>query len=647
MSGKIGPTIYVYLAILAIIALGALVFSVLFLFVFPASLARTLSEVRERNRFLASKLVWLHLLHLGPVLSLLGATGAVNRSELTILFGTITGLPAAVCDLVMVLKISASLKQVYEDRGWDTAGIVFGRSVGLMWTVSFLLMWLVGLIQLGARVVTSWSGYGILFHFLGPGGFVAWLMYWVQTSRCRQRLRENQPNAHRTGSIEADYDDQFHRPSQIDKTSAAVNGTTLEAIMGSRHRGQLPVALSIRYVRKLAADLASMHSQGVTHGNVRPQSVKVYENDDPQLIGASAAGCIDRNSDRSQSEAGVIRHAYMAPEQVDGNPTAASDQYSLGCILYELLTGKTPFVAKLAGEPASTDERWVESTRTFRRIVSRDLDAICLKCLSPDVGRRYGSMDELANDLDRYAQGKPVAARPLGRGMRVAKWMRRHPILTVTCPPLFVFVACIAISSAIPSLREPVKIDPGSPFPLPATTRVSGALPSPATDYQDPVYLNAARLSRNLLKNGSFEEAPQSGWVVRSWRMNPRASAIVTDHSRSGKGSAILRSGQSDDCMFAQKVTVKPEKRYLLCGWVQSKDVVIVDRAGQMGANLSVWGGFESSQSIVGTMDWTYLTLVFNSGGRTEVEVGCRLGHHGSLASGTAWFDDLVLIELP
>jgi hypothetical protein len=62
---------------------------------------------------------------------------------------------------------------------------------------------------------------------------------------------------------------------------------------------------------------------------------------------------------------------------------------------------------------------------------------------------------------------------------------------------------------------------------------------------------------------------------------------------------------------------------------------------------LAVRGGFESSRSLIGTNDWTYLTLLFDSGDRTEVELGSRLGHHGSLASGTAWFDDLVLLELP
>jgi hypothetical protein len=63
--------------------------------------------------------------------------------------------------------------------------------------------------------------------------------------------------------------------------------------------------------------------------------------------------------------------------------------------------------------------------------------------------------------------------------------------------------------------------------------------------------------------------------------------------------------------------------------------------------NLSVWSGFEASKSLLGTKEWTYQAVVFGSGDRTEVEVGARLGHHGSTATGTVWLDDLVLIEIP
>jgi hypothetical protein len=161
-----------------------------------------------------------------------------------------------------------------------------------------------------------------------------------------------------------------------------------------------------------------------------------------------------------------------------------------------------------------------------------------------------------------------------------------------------------------------------------------------------PEYLTPERRRANLLVDGSFEDGGNS-WTNRSWRGNANSAAIVSDVHKVGKSAAVLRSSAADDVMYLQKVTVKPKTRYLLSGWVRTEKVVVEQEGGATGANLSVAGGFEATSSLVGTKGWTYLALVFASGDREEVEIGARLGHHGSTASGTAWFDDLVLIEIP
>lgn len=161
-----------------------------------------------------------------------------------------------------------------------------------------------------------------------------------------------------------------------------------------------------------------------------------------------------------------------------------------------------------------------------------------------------------------------------------------------------------------------------------------------------PEYITAECRRANLLVNGSFENGDKS-WTLRSWRSNRDALSIDPAKGKSGKASVLLRSSTADDAMLWQKVAVKPKTRYLCCGWVRTEDVAVAEKGGSMGANLSVWGGYEASKSLVGTKDWTYQALVFGSGDRTEVEVGGRLGHHGSTATGAAWFDDLVLIEIP
>ncbi len=164
--------------------------------------------------------------------------------------------------------------------------------------------------------------------------------------------------------------------------------------------------------------------------------------------------------------------------------------------------------------------------------------------------------------------------------------------------------------------------------------------------YRLPKFVTPEKRRTNLMADGSFEDGGKA-WSPRSWRGNQSVATIVADEQKSGKAAALLRSAIADDAMFLQKVKVKPKTRYLLSGWIRTEKVVVAEKGGTMGANLSVSGGFEASLPLTGTKGWTYRTLVFNSGARTELEVGARLGHHGSTASGSAWFDDLILIELP
>jgi hypothetical protein len=119
----------------------------------------------------------------------------------------------------------------------------------------------------------------------------------------------------------------------------------------------------------------------------------------------------------------------------------------------------------------------------------------------------------------------------------------------------------------------------------------------------------------------------------------------VRSVQHSGKSAVLLQSKDADDMMAWQKVMVRPNTRYLLGGWIRTEDVD-VQQGGTTGATLSIWGGYEATHSLVGTANWTYRSLIFNSGDRTEIEVGPRLGRHSSIASGKAWFDDVVLIEL-
>jgi serine/threonine-protein kinase len=123
---------------------------------------------------------------------------------------------------------------------------------------------------------------------------------------------------------------------------------------------------------------------------------------------------------------------YLAPELTAGHEaaTSASDVYSLGAILYELLTGAPPFQAQTTLEAIRlAAANAVRPPRQANPAIPRDLETICLKCLETEPGKRYPSADELAEDLENFLARRPIAARPVGTLGRLGRWCRRQPVI--------------------------------------------------------------------------------------------------------------------------------------------------------------------------------------------------------------------------
>jgi len=168
-----------------------------------------------------------------------------------------------------------------------------------------------------------------------------------------------------------------------------------------------------------------------------------------------------------------------------------------------------------------------------------------------------------------------------------------------------------------------------------------------------PEWLTPARMQTSLLSDGSFEDStgPEvTGWAVRSVQGRASAASIDPGTARSGRAAVKLRTdpaGGRDAVCLQRDQAVKPHTRYVLAGWVKIHDVVNTEqKGGTAGGLLTIDDAYETSDPFLGTHDWSYRSVVFDSGERTSVKVGCRLGHIGTTGRGTAWFDDLVLIEL-
>ncbi|MFO1500216.1 MAG: protein kinase [Verrucomicrobiota bacterium] len=233
-----------------------------------------------------------------------------------------------------------------------------------------------------------------------------------------------------------------------------VEGESLSKILIN---GPLPARRAARHLTIVAEAIHYAHERGILHRDLKPSNVLIDSNDQPHVTDFGLARRLDGDSDLTMTGQVLGSPNYMPPEQATarrGKLDRRSDVYSLGAMLYHLLTSRPPFGAEsltdtldqvLNSEPVSP--------RLLHPNLPRDLETICLKCLEKDPEKRYPTAQEFAQELDRFLCGRPIEARPVAPLERVWRWCRRKPAFAGSLFLILILILIVIIGSPIAIIR--------------------------------------------------------------------------------------------------------------------------------------------------------------------------------------------------
>ncbi len=189
----------------------------------------------------------------------------------------------------------------------------------------------------------------------------------------------------------------------------------------------------VQLIQKVASAVEYAHGRGIFHRDLKPGNILIDERGEPLVSDFGLAKSLDANNDLTRTLTAIGTPGYIAPEQATSagaDLTPAADVYGLGAILFYLLTGRPPFLGENAlavlRQAAETD---APKLRSLNPSLDRDLEIICARCLERDPRLRYRSAGDLAADLQRWLENRPIAARPVGIPARIWRWSRRNPKL--------------------------------------------------------------------------------------------------------------------------------------------------------------------------------------------------------------------------
>jgi serine/threonine protein kinase/tetratricopeptide (TPR) repeat protein len=332
----------------------------------------------------------------------------------------------------------------------------------------------------------------------------------------------------------------------------APGGSLLDAGPALRDDPRRSVALTA----KVARAVQYAHGQGILHRDLKPGNVMLDGRGEPLVSDFGLAKWLDTTSDLTRTLTIFGTPGYIAPEQAKGpaaNLTPAADVYSLGAILFNLFTGQPPFLGEHAlAVIQQAAEKSAPKLRTLAPRLDRDLETICARCLEREPRARYRSAGDLAEDLERWLEGRPIVARPVSPPVRVWRWSKRNPKLATAagfCAVLGVVAAVVFLSSE--RVREIVRGEAAAarsvgllPFEDLDEVRSDSAL---AQEFTNKLRTDFNR-SVDIGLSPPSEKAPESldVWKQQDWKnlgteLGARNLLSGTIRTRNGKKRVTLQ----------------------------------------------------------------------------------------------------------